>query len=117
MEIVQGPQGGIHLEVVIDAVLPAIKAMPIDLTCYTYIQGDHQGYVSIVGYPTFASGVGTYRTNVLTVFFKVNIADAEMSEDCPVCPYTGKDAEVVCDVEFLGQQSQDSAMVFLVDEF
>jgi hypothetical protein len=117
MEIVQGPQGGIHLEVVIDAVLPAIKATPIDVTCYTYIEGDLEGYVSIKGYPTFASDVGTYRTNVLTVFFKVNIADAPTTEECPVCPYAGKDAEVHCDVESLGQQSEDSATVFLVDEF
>jgi len=107
MEIVQGPQGGIHLEILIDALIPGGESIPLDLTCTTHIDGELVGYVTIMGFPTFLAAGGSFKTQVLTVFFKENIA----------APYVGLSADLGCEVQAVGQQSSESFVVSLVDEY
>jgi hypothetical protein len=106
MEIVQGPQGGIHLEVAF-SLWPANEAPnAVDLVCSTHIEGELEGYVQIVGFPLHVQDDGTSKTSMFFVFFKDNVSD----------DYIGDQAGVSCDVTVTGEPHAVGASVLLVDE-
>ena len=109
-EIVQGPQGGIHLSTALE-LSPGVawaseSTVFIDIVMTTWIDDEVVGVLELDHFAAGAIAPGVFRTAVLPVVFDENIA----------APYVGFDAVVIAEVTLDDAWGTGDCPVLLVDE-
>ncbi len=83
IEIIQGPQGGVHIEIALDYGFPGgATSLPTEVNLFTEIDGQAVGDFVSLAYPTPMVGVERYRTFPIPLIFYTDLAD----------PYVGANA-------------------------
>ncbi len=95
-EIVQGPQGGIHLSVALEADLADLLGQSqnplfVDITATVDVDGDEVAVLDIEHFAVSEIAWATYRTSTLPVVFDEHLA----------APYVGKAATLTAEI-FVG---------------
>jgi hypothetical protein len=99
VEIVQGPQGGIHAEVAFELSVPLEEAatLKLPMQCTTTIDGVLEGLIKVPTYTVYRTPDGAYRSAVIPIFFAQNGALA----------YQGRKGVVACQVSLDGTEPAD----------
>lgn len=109
LEIVQGPQGGIHAEVVVE-VLPLSDEgakFVVGLNCSTHIDDALVGLIDVKNYKLIPVGDdGWYRSQLVPIFFEKNVA----------APYEGHSATISCEIKIAGVVFSAVQTVLLIDD-
>jgi hypothetical protein len=109
VEIVQGPQGGIHATVVLELqhttlTLVGGKAL-VGMECATRVDQELVGLITVSTYKLQVLSGTHFMSPEITVFFVQDVAD----------PYVDKVAEISCKVTHQGTALQSAVMVLLKD--
>lgn len=110
IEIVQGSQGGIHLEVAARIAVPTLGSPFVALWATTDIGEAQAGSVTVARFPMASAG-GAFESGLVPIFFKANQASAYVGE-----PATPTAARVCVTIELAsGHRGSDCRDVMLVD--
>lgn len=109
VEIVQGPQGGIHIEVALDIYLTAVEppaTIKPAIECELTDRGEILALVKVSKYPMVLREEGTYRTELMPVIFVEHLATH----------YVGLEPRLVCRVVAADYTLSAVVNLVLVDE-
>lgn len=108
-EIVQGPQGGIHLDIAASIVLSEVSAASVSIAfeAHTWIANKEVGSRILAKLDLVRVGDGHYQSGSTLVIFNTDLA----------APYVGETAVVDVTVTWQGQQAFASTTLQLVDTF
>jgi len=111
-EIVQGPQGGIHAEIVFRVTVPGAvvtnDSVKGAMQARAYVGDELVGFIDVPSYPVEAvAGVeDTYESSVIPIFFANNDA----------ATYAGQAARLQAQFSYLGKTGTQEVSVLLVDD-
>jgi hypothetical protein len=106
LEIVQGPQGGVHVEVGVRVSLPPEWGTVLaTIDALSFIEGEAVGAMNLENYGLYETSEG-YVSWAIPVIFFTNLAD----------PYVGEALEIAITVTLeTGEQGTGIASVHLID--
>ena len=108
LEITQGPQGGIHLEVGIDVVWDSMETKLAGvLSCRTRLGATDVGFNETPNFILYRAPQGTYRSVMIPIYF----------QDWDAAVYVDKNVAVSCAFTVGDVVLEDGAVVHLVDLF